>query len=94
MVQGNTLCLSGKLTLLSYASHLTLQAEGGEVSVGKNCIMVRDASAATIVWGAATNYASKQPGYVAKDGQWITSMAADVQSAIQKGYAQLKKNHV
>lgn len=94
MVQGNTLCLSGKLTLLSYASHLTLQAEGGEVSVGKNCITVRDASAATIVWGAATSYDPKQPGYVAKDGQWRTLMAADVQSAIQKGYAQLKKNHV
>lgn len=92
-VENNSISISGKLTLLSYAASLTVANDGGQVSVNGNSIQVSNANSATIVLVGGTDYDPVSRDYLTKK-DWKESIKATKEKALSKGYQALKSDHV
>ncbi len=102
----NTLKLCGKLTdnQLKYASYLKVVTDDGTVTGSGDKLTVADASAITVYLSAATDYENtfynedKTEDYYYRTGETDAEVAArvkeDVDSAVQKGYADVKADHL
>ena len=84
-IDGNTLSISGKLTLLSYRAELKVLTDGGTISTEGGNLVVKNANSATLLLIAGTDYDPATPGYVS-DTNWATFP--------KKEYSQLKEEHV
>ncbi|MBF0575463.1 glycosyl hydrolase family 95 catalytic domain-containing protein [Dysgonomonas sp. GY617] len=92
-VNGNSISIDGKLTLLSYEASLTVVSDGGEVSANGNSIQVSNANNATIILVGGTDYDPASHNYLTKK-DWRESIKSTKEKAISKGYKTLKSNHI
>lgn len=90
---GNTLEISGKLTLLSYKASLTVLNDGGKISADGSTITVDAANSATILLVAGTDYDPATADYLTKD-DWVQKLELSRKKAVSTEYQQLKKSHL
>jgi alpha-L-fucosidase 2 len=90
---GNTLEISGKLTLLSYKASLTVLNSGGKISTDGSSINVEAADSVTILLVAGTDYDPATPGYLTGE-DWRQEMETARNKAAASGFQQLKKEHL
>src|SRR5690554_5563621 len=92
-IEGNTLEISGKLTLLSYKASLTVLNNGGSISTDTSSIHVDAADSVTILLVAGTDYDPGTPGYLtAKD--WLHELELARTDAVSSGFWQLREKHI
>ncbi|MFQ8805618.1 MAG: glycoside hydrolase N-terminal domain-containing protein [Alistipes indistinctus] len=65
-VTGNSITISGKLTLLSYKAQLTVLNEGGTLQAGDSTLTLTGADAATLLLSAGTDYDPQSPDYLTR----------------------------
>lgn len=63
---GNSITISGKLTLLSYKAQLTVLNEGGTLQAGDSTLTLTGADAATLLLSAGTDYDPQLPDYLTR----------------------------
>lgn len=100
-VTGDTLTVKGALgnNGLLYNAKIKAVVEGAEGSVSSDdgkALKISDAGAVTLYIAAGTNYQNTYPSYRnGEDAKALdTRLAANVQKAANKGYAQVKKDHI
>lgn len=90
---GNTLSISGKLSLLSYKAVLTVLNTKGELSIENNSIQVSGADEAVVILTAATDYDPDNRTYrTAAD--WRKALSETTDKAASKAYDRLKRDHL
>ncbi|MDR0413971.1 MAG: glycoside hydrolase family 95 protein [Prevotellaceae bacterium] len=92
-VEGSRMSIAGKLTLLSYRASVVVLTEGGTCRAEGESIVVENATSATLLLAAATDYDPAAPSYLTNKS-WSDDLAATLDKAAAKGYAQLKSEHV
>ncbi|MDR2773250.1 MAG: glycoside hydrolase family 95 protein [Tannerella sp.] len=90
---GNTLEISGKLTLLSYKASLTVLNDGGNISTDSSSINVEAADSVTILLVAGTDYDPATPDYLTGKN-WQQELEIAKANAVTSGFRQLKKEHL
>ena len=90
---GNTLSFGGKFELLSYAAKLSVQHEGGTLSIDGDRMVVKGATAATLYLTMGTDYDPSQSGYLTS-GDWLSALVTECnERAVAKGFEAIKKDH-
>ena len=92
-VTGNSITISGKLTLLSYKAQLTVLNEGGTLQAGDSTLTLTGADAATLLLSAGTDYDPQSPDYLTRS-DWKGKVSTVAARAGSKGYAALRKAHL
>jgi alpha-L-fucosidase 2 len=90
-ISGNTITLSGNLTLLSYEAQVVVLNEGGTVTAGTDRITVSNANAVTIFFAGGTDYDPSLSTY--KGTGLHARITNQITSASAKTYSTLKSNH-
>ena len=90
---GNSITISGKLTLLSYKAQLTVLNEGGTLQAGDSTLTLTGADAATLLLSAGTDYDPQSPDYLTRS-DWKGKVSTVAARAGSKGYAALRKAHL
>ena len=93
IIDENKITISGKLTLISYSATLSVLTSGGNITNRDGNIHIADADEATLILVAGTDYDPAKIGYLT-DQNWQNIQNSNLNKAIQKGYQQLKKDHL
>ena len=91
---GNEMRISGAIdgNNRRYCVKIKVISEGGSVAAQDGHLTVTGADAAVVIYAAATEYLPSPPDYKGADPDAITRSRVD--TAAEKGYAELKKAHV
>lgn len=92
-VEGNSISISGELTLLSYKAVLTVVNDGGTISTSGKAIKVQDANSAMVVLVGGTNFDPKSENYLTTR-KWESEIDATINKIKPKGYAVVKRDHL
>lgn len=92
-VEGNSISISGELTLLSYKAVLTVVNDGGTISTSGKAIKVQDANSAMVVLVGGTNFDPKSENYLTTR-KWESEIDVTINKIKPKGYAVAKRDHL